>query len=122
MGNIEKGIGGPEKPSRQDVKFKGEERDSLSNEAAQEFDEIAEHWGEFGDPVKQLDAWSNHYYGEKQVPINFALKLWENEGARDAAWPYVENEFRSYKDKLGEHGASPEIVEDIERRLETIEE
>ena len=31
-------------------------------------------------------------------------------------------EFENYKDKLGEHGAPSEIVEDIERRLETTKE
>jgi len=121
MKNIEKDIGGPEKSPRQDIQFKGEERDSLSNDSAQEFYEIAEHWDEFDNPVQQLDRWCNHYYGRKQVPINFALKLWKNESCRDAAWLYVKEEFQNYLDKLGEHGASSEIIEDIKRKLETPE-
>ncbi|MCK4891351.1 MAG: hypothetical protein KAS78_01650 [Candidatus Pacebacteria bacterium] len=99
------------------IEFKG--KDCLSNESADEFYEIVKHWNEFSDPVKQLDGWCNYYYERKHVPINFAFKLWENESCRDEAWPYVKEEFQDYQDILDKHGATPEIIEDIKKRLET---
>lgn len=115
---------GKESSLQNDIEFKG--KDSLSNESADEFYEIAEHWDEFSDPVKQLNGWCEHYYGRKHIPINFALKLWENENRRDAVWPYVKEVFQDYKDKLNEYSATfkptdPEVIEDIKKRLETSE-
>lgn len=114
---MSKGFKEGENASRPDIELKGEKNDSLSSEAAQEFHEIEQNWDAFSDPVQQLDRWCDHYYGRKHIPINFALKLWKNENAREAVWPYVEEEFRGYIDKLDQHGASPELIEDIKSRL-----
>jgi len=102
---------------RGDIEFLGTRETRLIPESANEFHELIANWEDFGSPVEQLNRWCQHYYGEKFVPINFALQLWEKENYRDELWPYVQEEFLKFKDTIDQHGASPETVEDIHNRL-----
>ena len=57
----------------EDIKFKGTREDRLAGESSNEFHELTDNWDQFNDPVRQLDRWCQHYYGEKFIPINFAF-------------------------------------------------
>ena len=104
-------------PKELAVEFKGKEGDSLSPESADEFYKIIEGWKKFDNPIEQLDGWCDHYYGRKHVPVNFALKLWEEVEHTDEVWSFVEKVFEDCKGDLDQHGASLETIEDIKKRL-----
>ena len=106
-----------EQPKRGNIEFRGAREDRLMPESANEFHELLTNWEDFENPVEQLNRWCQHYYGEKFVPINFALNLWEKENYRDELWPFVQEEFSKFRDTLDQQGASPETVEDIHSRL-----
>lgn len=106
-----------EQPKRGDIEFKETRENRLMPESANEFDELVTNWEDFENPIEQLDRWCQHYYEEKFVPINFALELWEKENYRNELWPFVQEEFSRFRDALDKHGASPKVIEDIQKRL-----
>jgi hypothetical protein len=109
-----------QKSKRDDIRFQGTREDKLMPKSANEFYELVANWEDFENPMEQLNRWCQHYYGEKFIPINFALKLWEKENYRDELWPFVQEEFLRFRDDLDQHSVSTETIKDIHKRLDNL--